>query len=56
MTWSEFIEKANTVKEAKAVFHSPRALNRDDARLAGPMRAIRMGTADAQVDASTSTK
>jgi mannan endo-1,4-beta-mannosidase len=49
MDWSEFIKKANTVEQAKAVFLSPRALNRDDARLAGPMRAIRMGTADSQV-------
>ena len=32
MTWSEFIEKANTAAQAKAVFNSPRALNRDDPR------------------------
>jgi mannan endo-1,4-beta-mannosidase len=51
MTWSEFIEKANTAEQAKAVFHSPRALNRDDPRLAGAMKAIRMIHADPQTAA-----
>jgi len=41
MTWSEFIENANKPAQAKAVFASPRALNRDDPRHAGPMQAIR---------------
>jgi mannan endo-1,4-beta-mannosidase len=41
MIWSEFIEKANKPTQAKSVFASPRALNRDDPRLAGPMTAIR---------------
>jgi mannan endo-1,4-beta-mannosidase len=46
MTWSEFIQRGNTLEQANAVFHSPRALNRDDPRLAGPMTAIRKATAD----------
>jgi mannan endo-1,4-beta-mannosidase len=45
MTWSEFIHSANTLEQANALYHSPRALNRDDPRLAEPMKAIRNGTA-----------
>jgi mannan endo-1,4-beta-mannosidase len=50
MTWSEFIQRGNTLDQANAVFHSPRALNRDDPRLAGPMAAIRKATADRTAD------
>ena len=50
MTWSEFIQKANTVEQSKAVFDSPRALNRDDPRLAGPLRAIRIAAWDTRID------
>ncbi|HEY1159335.1 MAG TPA: glycosyl hydrolase [Terracidiphilus sp.] len=46
MTWSEFVQMGNTLDQANAVFHYPRALNRDDPRLAGPMAAIRKATAD----------
>jgi mannan endo-1,4-beta-mannosidase len=46
MTWSEFIRTANTHEAANAIYHSPRALNRDDPRLAGPMQAIREATAE----------
>ncbi|MGA3041139.1 MAG: glycosyl hydrolase [Bryobacteraceae bacterium] len=41
MTWSEFIEMSNSLESARAVYHDPRALNRDDPRLAEPMAAIR---------------
>ncbi|MGB8261738.1 MAG: glycosyl hydrolase [Terracidiphilus sp.] len=44
MEWSEWIHSANTVDQANAVFHAPQAINRDDARLAGPMAAIRKAT------------
>ena len=46
MTWSEWIHSANTLDQANAVYHSPRALTRDDPRLAAPMEAIRKGAAD----------
>jgi beta-mannanase len=46
MTWSEFIRTGNTLEAANAIYHSPRALNRDDPRLAGPMEAIRKATAE----------
>jgi mannan endo-1,4-beta-mannosidase len=46
MTWSEWIHSANTLEAANAIYHSPRALNRDDPRLAGPMEAIRKATAE----------
>jgi mannan endo-1,4-beta-mannosidase len=45
MVWSEFIQKANPEELSNAVYHLPQALNRDDARLAGPMEAIRKATA-----------
>ena len=44
MTWSEFVQTGNPLELANAVFHAPRAINRDDARLAGAMAAIRKGT------------
>jgi mannan endo-1,4-beta-mannosidase len=46
MTWSEFIQRGNSLDLANAVFHAPQALNRDDPRLAGPMAAIRKATAE----------
>jgi mannan endo-1,4-beta-mannosidase len=46
MTWSEWIRSANTLEAANAIYHSPRTLNRDDPRLAGPMEAIRKATAE----------
>ena len=46
MTWSEWIRSANTLEAAQAIYHSPRALNRDDPRLAGPMETIRKATAE----------
>jgi mannan endo-1,4-beta-mannosidase len=42
MTWSEFIQTGNKANQANAVYHSPRAVNRGDPRLAGSMTAIRM--------------
>jgi hypothetical protein len=45
MDWSEFIQDANTVAQAKALYSAPRVLTRDDPRLAGPMAAIRKATA-----------
>jgi len=45
MTWSEFIQVANSQKLANAIFHLPQALNRDDPRLAGPMEATRKAAA-----------
>ena len=58
MTWSEFIQEANPLELANAVFHAPRAINRDDARLTGAMAAIRKGTeerASGKVDADPVT-
>jgi mannan endo-1,4-beta-mannosidase len=55
MVWSEFIQKANALDLANAVYHSPRALNRDDPRLAGPMEAIRKATAERVGGAGQST-
>jgi len=46
MTWSEFIQTGNPLQLANAVFHAPRAINRDDVRLAEPMAAIRKATED----------
>jgi mannan endo-1,4-beta-mannosidase len=46
MTWSEFIRSGNTLEAANAIYHSPRVLNRDDPRLAGPMEAIRKATTE----------
>jgi mannan endo-1,4-beta-mannosidase len=46
MSWSEFIQMGNPLELANAVYHSPRSLNRDDPRLAGPMAAIRKATAE----------
>ncbi len=45
MCWSEWIHSNNTLEAANAIYHSPRVLNRDDPRLAGPMEAIRKATA-----------
>ena len=46
MVWSEIVRSGNSLEQIKAIYDSPRALNRDDARLAGPMAAIRKATAD----------
>ncbi|MGD0859958.1 MAG: glycosyl hydrolase [Terracidiphilus sp.] len=46
MSWSEFIQMGNPLELANAAYHGPRALNRDDPRLAGPMEAIRKATAE----------
>jgi mannan endo-1,4-beta-mannosidase len=46
MVWSEIVQRGNTLYQLKAIYDSPRALNRDDPRLAGPMAAIRKATAD----------
>jgi mannan endo-1,4-beta-mannosidase len=46
MAWSGMLDSANTLDQVNATYHAPRALNRDDPRLAGPMEAIRKATAD----------
>jgi mannan endo-1,4-beta-mannosidase len=48
MSWSEFIQNANTPEQAKAVYNAPRILTRDDPRLAVPMAAIRKASDAAQ--------
>jgi len=44
MAWSGMLKSANTAEKVNATYHAPRALNRDDARLAGPMEALRKAT------------
>jgi mannan endo-1,4-beta-mannosidase len=46
MVWSEIVQRGNDPAALKAIYTSPRALNRDDPRIAGPMSAIRKDTAD----------
>jgi mannan endo-1,4-beta-mannosidase len=46
MCWSEIIRTGNTLDQVNELYHAPRALNRDDPRLAGPMAAIRKATAE----------
>jgi mannan endo-1,4-beta-mannosidase len=46
MCWSEFIQEHNPVDLVNAVYHAPMVLTRDDARLAGPLAAIRKATAE----------
>jgi mannan endo-1,4-beta-mannosidase len=46
MCWSEFIQEHNPLDLVNAVYHAPMVLTRDDARLAGPLAAIRKATAD----------
>ena len=46
MTWSGLLLASSSLDQVKAVYESPRALNRDDPRMAGPMDAIRKATAD----------
>jgi len=46
MTWAGSLLPSNSLDQVKAVYESPRALNRDDPRMAGPMEAIRKATAD----------
>ena len=46
MCWSEFIQEHNPVDLVNAVYHAPMVLTREDARLAGPLAAIRKATAE----------
>jgi mannan endo-1,4-beta-mannosidase len=46
MSWSELVRASNSPAQLHAAYDSPRAINRDDPRLAGPMAAIRKATAD----------
>jgi len=48
MCWSEYIQEHNPLDLVNAVYHDPQVLTRDDPRLAGPLAAIRKGTADRQ--------
>jgi mannan endo-1,4-beta-mannosidase len=45
MCWSEFIQEHNPLDLVIAVYHAPQVLTREDARLAGPLAAIRKATA-----------
>ena len=45
MAWSGMIDPAGPLDQVNAAYHGPRALNRDDPRLAAPMAAIREATA-----------
>jgi len=46
MVWSEIVQRGNDPAALSAIYTSPRALNRDDPRLAGPMAEIRKETAE----------
>jgi mannan endo-1,4-beta-mannosidase len=46
MCWSEFIQEHNPLDLVNAVYDAPQVLTREDARLAGPLAAIRKATAD----------
>jgi mannan endo-1,4-beta-mannosidase len=46
MDWSELIQTHNPLDLVNAVYHSPQVLTREDARLAGPLAAIRKATAE----------
>jgi mannan endo-1,4-beta-mannosidase len=46
MTWSGLLEGGSTLDRINEVYRAAQTLNRDDPRLAGPMEAIRKGTAD----------
>ena len=48
MVWSEFIQEHNPLDLVNAVYHDPQVLTREDPRLAGPLAAIRKGTAERQ--------
>lgn len=45
MTWSEWVEEANSLDAVKALFDAPQTLSRNDQRLAEPMAAIRKAAA-----------
>jgi len=46
MEWSGLLDASTSLDQVNAVYRSPRVLNRDDPRLAGPMEAIRKATAE----------
>jgi mannan endo-1,4-beta-mannosidase len=46
MAWSEYIQTENPLDLVNAVYHAPQVLTREDARLAGPLAAIRKATAE----------
>jgi mannan endo-1,4-beta-mannosidase len=46
MCWSEFIQGHNPLDLVIAVYHAPMVLTRENARLAGPLAAIRKATAE----------
>jgi mannan endo-1,4-beta-mannosidase len=53
MCWSEFIQEHNPLDLVIAVYHAPLVLTREDARLAGPLAAIRRATAERIASAPT---
>ena len=46
MSWSEIVERANSVEDLRATYTAPNVLTRDDPRLAEPMAAIRKASAE----------
>ncbi len=46
MSWSEIVERANSVDDLRATYTAPNVLTRDDPRLAEPMAAIRKASAE----------
>jgi mannan endo-1,4-beta-mannosidase len=46
MSWSEIVERGNSVEDLRATYTAPNVLTRDDARLAEPMAAIRKASAE----------
>jgi mannan endo-1,4-beta-mannosidase len=53
MCWSEFIQEHNPLDLVIAVYHAPMVLTREDARLGGPLAAIRKATAERIASAPT---
>lgn len=45
MSWSDIVERANSVEDLRATYTAPNVLTRDDPRLAEPMAAIRKASA-----------
>jgi len=46
MSWSEIVERANSVEDLRATYTAPNVLTRDDPRLAEPLAAIRKASAE----------
>ena len=46
MSWSDIVERGNSVEDLRATYTAPNVLTRDDPRLAEPMAAIRKASAE----------